>query len=90
MSKKYHSAATAYRCPYTTDMFNPEGNQAMSIDELIEAAKQAHIHTAEAKQVALDACARASVYLGKATEAETSTKQLLDLLYKLKEQECPK
>jgi len=70
MSKYCHSAAIAYRCPYTTDMFNPEGNQTMSIDELIEAAKQAHTQTAEAKQVALDACARASVYLGKATEAK--------------------
>jgi len=59
----------------------------MNIDALIEAVEQAHTHTTGAKQVALDACARASVYLGKATEAETNTKQLLDLLRKLKEQE---
>jgi len=86
MSKHCHSAAAAYRCPYTTDMFNQEGNQAMNIEALIEAAEQAHTHAAEAKRVALDACAHASIYLGKATEAQVETKQVLDLLRKLKEQ----
>jgi len=87
MSKHCHSAATPYRCPYTADMFNPEGNQTMNIEALIETAERAHTHAVEAKRVALDACSRASVYLGKATEAEVETKQLLDLLRKLKEQE---
>jgi|GEM_PF-2351032 len=86
MSKHCHSAAAVYRCPYTTDMFNQEGNQAMNIEELIEAAEQAHTHAAEAKRVALDACAHASVYLGKAEEAETKTKQLLNLLREQQEQ----
>jgi len=58
----------------------------MNIQALIEAAEQAHAHAADAKRLAFDACARASVYLGKATEAEVETKQVLDLLRKLKEQ----
>jgi len=87
MSKQCHNAAAAYRCPYTTDMFNQEGAKAMNIEELIETAKQAHTHAADAKQLAFDACARASVYLGKAEEAETKAKQLLDLLHQFKEQE---
>jgi len=88
MSKQCHSAAAAYRCPYTTDMFNPEGNQAMNIEALIETAKQAHAHATDAKRLAFDACARASVYLGKAEEAETKAKQVLDLLHQLKEKEA--
>jgi len=87
MTKKCHSTVTPYRCPYTKEMFNQEGNQAMNIDALIQAAEQAHAHATDAKRLAFDACARASVYLSKAEEAETQTKQLLDLLHKLKEQE---
>jgi len=87
MTKQCHSTVPPYRCPYTTDMFNQEGNQAMNIDALIQAAEQAHAHATDAKRLAFDACARASVYLGKAEEAETQTKQLLELLRQLKEQE---
>jgi len=90
MLNQCHSTPTPYRCPYTDDLFNQEGNLTMNIEALIEAAEQAHAYATDAKRLAFDTCARASVYLGKAEEAETKTKQLLDLLSQLKEQEDQK
>jgi len=86
MSKQYHSATTPYRCPYTNDLFNQEGNQAMNIETLIHKAEAAYHHAIESREAALDACARAGIYLDKAKQAEADAKQLLDLLNQFKEQ----
>jgi len=75
-----------YRCPYTIDMFDREGNQTMNIEALIPKAEAAYHHAIETREAALDACARAGIYLDKAKQAEADAKQLLDLLNQFKEQ----
>jgi len=75
-----------YRCPYTIDMFDREGNQIMNIEAFIPKAETAYHHAIEAREAALDACARAGIYLDKAKQAEADAKQLLDLLHQFKEQ----
>jgi len=75
-----------YRCPHTVDMFNREGNTTMNIETLIPKAESAYHHAIEAREAALDTCARAGIYLDKAKQAEADAKQLLDLIYQLKEQ----
>jgi len=80
MPKQYHSTAMPYRCPHTIDLFNQNGNQTMTIEELIEKAEVAYNHAVDARQAALDACARCGTYLDKAKQAEDDAKQLLDLL----------
>jgi len=86
MSKHCHSVATPYRCPYTTDMFNPEGNQAMNLEAIIETAEITYAHATEARQAALEACARCGAYLDKAKQAEADAKQILDWLREYKGQ----
>jgi len=75
-----------YRCPHTIDMFNREGNPIMNIENLIPKAEVAYHHAIEAREAALDACARAGIYLDKAKQVEAEAKQLLDLLHQFKEQ----
>jgi len=59
----------------------------MTIDALILKAEAAYHHAIEAREAALEACARAGVYLDKAKQAEADAKQLLDLLNAIKEKE---
>jgi len=55
----------------------------------VNSAEVAYTHAIEAREAALEACARAGTYLDKAKQAETDTKQLLDLLHQLKAQGEP-
>jgi len=89
MFKQCHGATTPYRCPYTNDLFNQEGNQTMNIEALIPKAETVYQHAIEAREAALDACARAGIYLDKAKQAEADAEQLLDLLHQFKEQGKP-
>jgi len=59
----------------------------MNIEPLIIKAEAAYNHAIEAREAALDACARAGIYLDKAKQAEADAKQLLDLLHAIKEKE---
>jgi len=58
-----------------------------TLEDLIQSAEVAYNHAVEARKAALEACARCGDYLDKAKQAEADTKQLLDLLHALKEQE---
>jgi|GEM_PF-872820 len=62
----------------------------LSEAELLDCVKYttevAYNHAIEARQAALEACARAGTYLDKAKQTETDARQLLDLLCQLKEQ----
>jgi len=58
-----------------------------TLETLIPLAERAYTQAIEAREAALDACARAGIYLDKAKQAEADAKQLLDLLLTLKERE---
>ncbi|KXU38249.1 hypothetical protein AXE65_02330 [Ventosimonas gracilis] len=59
----------------------------MNLEILIAKAEDVYSSAIEAREAALDACARAGTYLDKAKQAETDAKQLLSLIRQLKEQE---
>jgi len=58
--------------------------QSQTLEILIPLAEQAYTQAIEAREAAMDACARAGIYLDKAKQAEAEAKKVLDLLLTLK------
>jgi len=54
--------------------------QSQTLETLIPLAERAYTQAIEAREAALDACARAGIYLDKAKQAEAEAKKVLDLL----------